>query len=249
MSAELQESYRAMQSGIASASHNTSQTIDYLLQQVCLLFSIGITLTRFGCCFQGSSQRQSTNSYKAATQTRISTLRQATRALLEGGTREDVPTGTTPPRKRGWEYEEDWERTKSRDEVLREWTVRQQLLEQQKRDDALRERQRELREQQHKKEQQPVNSEEPEVASEEAEIVALPRLSPVLAPEPVKAPPPVPTGAIRSSSRQSHSSLTSQPLSYGRPSTKIGAPKRAVSVKGVPLAEKGNLGTRNKRVR
>jgi kinesin family member 11 len=242
MSAELQESYRAMQSGIASASHNTSQTVDYLLQQVCLLPSVGITLTRL-VAFQGSSQRQSTNSYKAATQTRISTLQQATRALLEGGTREDAPTGSTPPRKRGWEYEEDWERTKSRDEVLREWTVRQQLLEQQKRDDALREWQRELRE------QQPVTSEEPEVETEEAGIVALPRPSPVLAPEPVKAPS-APTGAIRSSSRQSHSSLaTSQPLAYGRPSTKIGAPKRAVSVKGVPLAEKGNLGTRNKRVR
>jgi hypothetical protein len=36
MSAELQESYRAMQSGIASASHNTSQSVDYLLQQVCV---------------------------------------------------------------------------------------------------------------------------------------------------------------------------------------------------------------------
>jgi len=199
--------------------------------------------------FQGSSQRQSTNSYKGATQTRISSLRQATRALLEGGTREDASTGTTPPRKRGWEYEEEWERTKSRDEVLREWTVRQQLLEQQKRDDALRERQRELREQRHEQEQQAIRFEEPEVETEEAGIVVLPRLSPVLAPQPVKAPPP-PTGAIRSSSRQSHSSLaTSQPLTYGRPSTKIGAPKRAVSVKGVPLAEKGNLGTRNKRVR
>ena len=36
MSSELQESYRAIQTGIVSASHNTTQTIDYLLQQVCL---------------------------------------------------------------------------------------------------------------------------------------------------------------------------------------------------------------------
>lgn len=37
MSAELQESYRAIQGGVTSASHNTTQTIDYLLQQVCLI--------------------------------------------------------------------------------------------------------------------------------------------------------------------------------------------------------------------
>jgi kinesin family protein 11 len=179
----------------------------------------------------------------------MSTLRQATRALLEGGTREDAPTGSTPPRKRAWEYEEDWERTKSRDEVLREWTIRQQLLEQQKRDDALRERQRELREQRYEQERQRVGSEEPEVEAGEAETVAPPPLSPVLAPEPLKVPP-ASIGAIRSSSRQSHSSLGgSQPLSYGRPASKVGAPKRVVSVKGVPLAEKGNVATRNKRVR
>lgn len=182
----------------------------------------------------------------------MSTLRQATRALLEGGTREDVSTGSTPPRKRAWEYEEDWERTKGRDDVLREWGIRQQLLEQQKRDDAVRERQRELREQQRQAELDALRMPPPEpkesaVDTDEAETVESPLPSPVLAAKAIPAPP---AGISRSSSRQSVTALTaSQPLSHGRPSTKIGAPKRVMSVKVAPLAEKGNVGARTKRVR
>lgn len=183
----------------------------------------------------------------------MSTLRKATRSLLEGGTREDAPTGSTPPRKRAWGYEEDWERTKSREEVLREWAVRQQLLEQQKRDDAVRERQREQREQQRgegEEPRRPSAPEELEVGVEGAESEAPPPPSPLSAPEPLKAAPPAPViGAIRTSSRQGHGALvTSQPLSHGRPS-KVGTSKRAVSVKGPPFTDKGNLGIRSKRVR
>ena len=55
----------------------------------------------------------------------LSGLRQANKALQEQGTREDIPTGTTP-RKRAWEYDDDWERTQDRDTVLREWRHSQQ---------------------------------------------------------------------------------------------------------------------------
>jgi kinesin family member 11 len=43
--------------------------------------------------------------------------------LVETGTREDVPTGTTP-RKRQWDFNDHWERTKPREAVLREWRQR-----------------------------------------------------------------------------------------------------------------------------
>lgn len=188
----------------------------------------------------------------------MATLRHATRALLESGTREDVPTGTTPPRKRAWEYEETWERTKSRDEVLREWGIHQQLLEQQKRDDATRERQREQRLQavMDTRLMPPPPSEPRERGSEPAEdtddanTAESPALSPVLSTKALPLPAPAPAGVSRSSSRQSLATLgASQPLSHGRPSTKIGAPRRVASVKTVPLAEKGNVGSRTKRVR
>lgn len=58
--------------------------------------------------------------YRNDTASSLSGLRQANKALQEQGTREDIPTGTTP-RKRAWEYDDDWERTQDRDTVLRDW--------------------------------------------------------------------------------------------------------------------------------
>jgi kinesin family member 11 len=43
--------------------------------------------------------------------------------LVETGTREDEPTGDTP-RKKTWKYQDQWELTKSRDVVLKEWRHR-----------------------------------------------------------------------------------------------------------------------------
>ena len=63
--------------------------------------------------------------YRNDTASSLSGLRQANKALQEQGTREDVPTGTTP-RKRAWEYDDDWERTQDRDTVLRDWRQSQQ---------------------------------------------------------------------------------------------------------------------------
>lgn len=51
------------------------------------------------------------------TSSRLVSLHQTARSLLDQGTREDVPTGMTP-RKRVWEYADQWELTKSRDAIL-----------------------------------------------------------------------------------------------------------------------------------
>jgi kinesin family protein 11 len=63
--------------------------------------------------------------YRNDTASNLFGLRQANKALQEQGTREDIPTGTTP-RKRAWEYDDDWERTQDRDTILREWRQSQQ---------------------------------------------------------------------------------------------------------------------------
>lgn len=47
-------------------------------------------------------------------------MRKATRSLAEEGAREDVPTGTTP-RKRAWNYQDEWELTGSREHLLKTW--------------------------------------------------------------------------------------------------------------------------------
>jgi kinesin family protein 11 len=47
-------------------------------------------------------------------------MHQATCSLAEQGTREDAPTGKTP-RKRVWQYVDQWELTKDREAVLRAW--------------------------------------------------------------------------------------------------------------------------------
>ncbi|KAF8447950.1 P-loop containing nucleoside triphosphate hydrolase protein [Boletus edulis BED1] len=49
--------------------------------------------------------------------TGLSAIQQTSRSLLDQATREDVPTGMTP-RKRNWEYIDNWELTKNRDAIL-----------------------------------------------------------------------------------------------------------------------------------
>lgn len=51
------------------------------------------------------------------TTSRLTSLHQTARSLLDQGTREDIPTGLTP-RKRAWEYVDHWELTESRDCIL-----------------------------------------------------------------------------------------------------------------------------------
>lgn len=50
----------------------------------------------------------------------LDSIQQTSRSLLDQATREDIPTGMTP-RKRAWEYVDNWELTKNRDVILRSW--------------------------------------------------------------------------------------------------------------------------------
>lgn len=52
--------------------------------------------------------------------TGLSAIQQTSRSLLDQAAREDVPTGMTP-RKRDWEYVDNWELTENRDVILRSW--------------------------------------------------------------------------------------------------------------------------------
>ena len=69
---------------------------------------------------QAVSLSSATQAYHSSTIGQMSTLRQVTESLIESGTREDRPTGNTP-RKKTWRYQDQWELTKSRDMVLKEW--------------------------------------------------------------------------------------------------------------------------------
>jgi kinesin family protein 11 len=58
--------------------------------------------------------------YHKTVVTHMSAIQQATRTLVERGTQEDVPTGMTP-RKRVWQYTDQWHLTKDREAILRGW--------------------------------------------------------------------------------------------------------------------------------
>ncbi len=55
---------------------------------------------------------------------RLKFIQQATATLQAQGAREDHITGSTP-KKRGWEYTDEWEVTKDRETILKEWQVLQ----------------------------------------------------------------------------------------------------------------------------
>ncbi len=60
-------------------------------------------------------------------------MRKTADSLIDQGTREDLPTGSTP-RKRVWQYTDDWQLTKDRDTVIRLW--KRKAAESQSQDDG-----------------------------------------------------------------------------------------------------------------
>lgn len=175
---------------------------------------------------------------------------------MENGTREDAPTGSTP-RKRAWEYDDEWELTGTREAVLRDWAMRKQLEEQHKRDQEIRKRftssVSEGKQEGTAGSVAPAGDpSDPEVEEEaEAEDVAPGHEDPAseAAEEPVEPAPapylpiPPPAKTVRSS-RQSK-----MPAPPARPPSKIGIAARPSNAKVAPLAEKGNTTSRNKRVK
>ena len=47
-------------------------------------------------------------------------MREMTSSLVDQGSREDLPTGSTP-RKRVWQYTDNWELTKERETIIQDW--------------------------------------------------------------------------------------------------------------------------------
>lgn len=64
--------------------------------------------------------RNDTQAYAAVTNTHVTSIQDHNQALSLQGTHEDIPTGMTP-RKRVWEYVDQWEITKSREALLQDY--------------------------------------------------------------------------------------------------------------------------------
>ncbi|KDR81633.1 hypothetical protein GALMADRAFT_239701 [Galerina marginata CBS 339.88] len=67
-----------------------------------------------------SEQAQSTKDYEEATAKNLESIQQAASNLAKKGVKDDVPTGSTP-RKRKWQYRDEWSLTKGRAELLSDW--------------------------------------------------------------------------------------------------------------------------------
>ncbi|KAH9842625.1 kinesin motor domain-containing protein [Rhodofomes roseus] len=104
LAADAQSTYRYVQRGISSTSRNIEASTSRIAGE-------------------SSGLSTATDTYGSAASGHLATLRQATQSLIQDGMREDMPTGATP-RKRSWDYEDQWELTKSRDALLKEWRRR-----------------------------------------------------------------------------------------------------------------------------
>lgn len=65
----------------------------------------------------------SMDKYEDSASSQLSALGSATKALSTEGTRPDVSDGSTP-RKRSWEYVDDWQLTASREDILKVWRTK-----------------------------------------------------------------------------------------------------------------------------
>jgi kinesin family protein 11 len=73
--------------------------------------------------FQTAGLANVSAAYHKAASTDLSSIEHSTRTLAEQATKEDTPTGSTP-RKRVWQYVDQWELTQSRETVLNTWRQR-----------------------------------------------------------------------------------------------------------------------------
>jgi hypothetical protein len=69
---------------------------------------------------QTSEAYTSAKTYKTAAEKSLSLLKQSYQNLSEQGNRHDVPTGSTP-RKKKWQYNDHWELTEDRERILQRW--------------------------------------------------------------------------------------------------------------------------------
>ncbi|KAI0062278.1 kinesin-domain-containing protein [Artomyces pyxidatus] len=104
MSVDIQSGSRQIQRAVASTSRNVEANTSRILAET-------------------SKLGESMESYRSITSGRLSSVRQAAVTLVEEGAREDVPTGKTP-RKRVRQHVEEWELTKDRELLIRDWRQR-----------------------------------------------------------------------------------------------------------------------------
>lgn len=121
MATDVQSEYRHIQRGIASTSRNVEGFAGRVVSEV------GNPNLVHGCLFCSDvTARQTTGlgniitTYHKAANTDLSSIQQSTRSLIEQGTREDMSTCLTP-KKRVWQYVDEWELTQTRDVVLKTW--------------------------------------------------------------------------------------------------------------------------------
>ncbi|KAJ7920103.1 P-loop containing nucleoside triphosphate hydrolase protein [Mycena leptocephala] len=98
---EVQSEYKSLQRGFASTSRNIESAVGRVVSETTSLSS-------------------TTETYHKISRNELSSAMNAIKALAEHGAQPDTPTGTTP-RKRVWQYVDQWELTKSRGELLQTW--------------------------------------------------------------------------------------------------------------------------------
>lgn len=118
MSMDVGGQYRSLDGALASTSKNVDAFADRVAASV-RISSIIIVLPVLMIA-QGSTLETEISEYNDATGSHISSLNGATKLLSTEGARPDVSSGSTP-KKRPWNYVDEWERTESREAVLRGW--------------------------------------------------------------------------------------------------------------------------------
>ncbi|EIW85175.1 kinesin-domain-containing protein [Coniophora puteana RWD-64-598 SS2] len=101
MSLDVDADLRQLQHGLSSSSRHVES-------------HVGKVNSETGALTQVADQ------YHREAGSKLGTLKESTKLLIDNGTKEDVSTGLTP-RKREWEYVDHWELTGSRDAILKSW--------------------------------------------------------------------------------------------------------------------------------
>lgn len=106
LTTEAQSGYRHVQRSIASSSRNVEGFTKQVLSE-------------------SSGLSSATEAYRVSASTHLANLHDATQSLIENGLKEDTPTGLTP-RKRRWEYIDEWSLAESREVLMKKWRRQEQ---------------------------------------------------------------------------------------------------------------------------
>jgi len=101
LASQTEHAYHCMKQGLGVLSTDINQHVEILVDE-------------------GDEFQTMVHEYHATTTTSLSTIQQATQRLLQEGTKEDAPTGSTPT-KRNWAYSTHWSLTRPREDILRGW--------------------------------------------------------------------------------------------------------------------------------